>query len=221
MSDLAVPQASRLQRPSWKDARLVVGVLLVLLAVVLGARAVSAAGRTVPVYVAAHALVPGHLVDGSDLRTEQVRLSGAAATYLSASRAPAPGTYVLRAVPAGELVPRSALGSQHQLQVKTVSVPIDVSGAGLLARGSIVDVWVDDKSETGSGTQYHGPQRVLSGAIVAGVPEQGGGLSIASTTSSVQIVVPDANVQQIIAAVDAGAKVTLVPVAGSAGTGGS
>lgn len=214
-ADLVTPRANRLQKPSWKDTRLIVGVLLVLLAIVLGARTFAAAGQTTPVYVAAHALVPGQQVSSDDVRSVQVRLAGAHSAYLSASSALRPGTYVLRQVGGGELIPRSALGASSQLQVRTVSVPVDSAGSSLLRTGSVVDVWVDKKTGSAGNEEYRDPKRILQSAVVAHTPEQGGALSVASATSSVQIVVPDSRVQQIIAAVDAGAKVTLVPANGS------
>ncbi len=53
MPDIATPKASRLQRPAWRDARLLVGVLLVLAAAVLGSLTVAAADDRVPMYAAA------------------------------------------------------------------------------------------------------------------------------------------------------------------------
>ena len=46
MTQLPEPTAKRLQRPSWRDARLLVGVVLVLLGTVLGARLIAAADDT-------------------------------------------------------------------------------------------------------------------------------------------------------------------------------
>ena len=48
--------ARRFQTPSWRDTRLLVGVLLVLVSVVAGAVVVDRADRTVPVYAAARVL---------------------------------------------------------------------------------------------------------------------------------------------------------------------
>ena len=45
MPDIATPKASRLQKPSWKDGRLLVGVLLVLATTVLGSLTVAAAAE--------------------------------------------------------------------------------------------------------------------------------------------------------------------------------
>ena len=48
MSDLPVPTAARLKRPGWRDARLVVGVVLVLASVVLGSWVVARLDDRVP-----------------------------------------------------------------------------------------------------------------------------------------------------------------------------
>src|SRR4051794_35216142 len=56
---LAEPTAKRLQRPSWRDARLLVGVALILLGTVLGARLIAGADDTMPMYAASTAIRPG------------------------------------------------------------------------------------------------------------------------------------------------------------------
>ena len=52
MSDLPTPTASRVRAPSWRDSRLLVGLLLVLLSTVLGSVVVARADDRVPVYAA-------------------------------------------------------------------------------------------------------------------------------------------------------------------------
>src|SRR6185312_17452878 len=81
MPELPRPTAARLQRPSWRDARLVVGVVLVLLAMTGGAVVVAAADDTTPVYAAAGGLVPGQAVRQSDVRRVDVRLGSDGAAY--------------------------------------------------------------------------------------------------------------------------------------------
>jgi len=79
VGDLYVP-ASRLRRPSWRDSRLLIGVVLVFASVAIGARVVAASDRTVPVFAAASTLTSGHAINRSDLRVVRVRLgSGTAA----------------------------------------------------------------------------------------------------------------------------------------------
>ena len=59
MPDVPTPKAARLQKPSWRDTRLLVGVLLVLAATVLGSLTVAAADDRVPMYAANGPLLPG------------------------------------------------------------------------------------------------------------------------------------------------------------------
>ena len=110
MSDRS-PRASRLATPRWLDARLVLGVVLVLVAVVVGARVFASAGRYTNVYVARHALVPGEHLDAADLSVGQVRFSGEGGSYVAVARCAPTGYLVTRYVAAGEFVPLTALSA--------------------------------------------------------------------------------------------------------------
>ena len=84
MTELARPTAKRLTRPSWRDSRLVIGVLLVLVAATLGAKAVASADDRVPVWAAADDLVVGDRVEASSLTRVDVLLADGSVPYLSA-----------------------------------------------------------------------------------------------------------------------------------------
>jgi len=216
MAELPKPVAARLHRPSWRDTRLVVGVLLVLLSMTIGAKAIDAADSTVPMYAAVGPLVPGQPVAQGDVRRVDVQLGTGRTQYLAADRDIAPGTFALREVRAGELLPRSALGSRTAIDLKPVSVPVDAGSAAQLAAGSVVDVWVNAKDLSSATARYGKPVKTLQSAAVARTPDTtGGGLGAASGTTAVQIMVPESGVQALIAAIDQGAKITLVPVPGS------
>lgn len=216
MAELPRPAAARLHKPSWRDTRLVVGVLLVLLSMTIGAKAIDAADSTVPMYVAVGPLVPGQPVTQSDVRRVDVQLGPERTQYLAADRDIAPGTFALREVRPGELMPRSALGSRTAIDLKPVSVPVDAGSAAQLAAGSVVDVWVNAKDPSSATARYGKPVKTLQAAAVARTPDTtGGGLGTASGTTAVQIMVPESGVQGLIAAIDQGARITLVPVPGS------
>lgn len=221
MAELPKPTASRLHKPSWRDSRLVVGVVLVLLSMTVGAKAIAAADDTVPMYAAAASLVPGQPVSQSDVRRVDVQLGADRHRYVAADHDIAAGTFALREVRPGELLPTSALGNGAAIELKSVSVPVDAGGAALLAAGSVVDVWVNAKDPSSSGEKYGKPVKTLEAAPVARTPDTSrGGLGAASGTTPVQIMVPEARVEALIAAIDQGAKITLVPVPGSpAGAG--
>lgn len=216
MAELPKPTATRLQRPSWRDSRLVVGVVLVLLSMAVGAKAIAAADETVPMYAAAASLVPGQPVTQKDVRRVDVQLGVDRQRYVTADHDITADTFALRDVRPGELLPISALGTRAAVDLKPVSVPVSDGGAAQLTAGSVVDVWVNARDSTSATAKYGKPAKTLEAAPVAHTPDaRGGGLGDASGTTAVQIMVPEASVQTLIAAIDQGAKITLVPVPGS------
>ena len=216
MTELARPTAKRLQRPSWRDSRLLVGVLLVLVAATLGAKAVASADDRVPVWAASDDLVAGDRVEASSFTRVDVLLGDGAVPYLSAD-APVPeGSFVVRDVRAGELVPASAVGSPADVDVRRVTVRADAASTAGLARGSRVDVFVTPKAMAGGDGTPPRTTRLIEGAGVATVSTTTGGLG-ANAMTSVQLYVPADSVQPLVEAVDGDAKLTLVPAVGSAG----
>lgn len=215
-TELPTPAASRLQKPSWRDARLLVGLLLVLAATLGGASVISHLDDTVSVYRARSSLVPGQQVSKDDLQVVRVKVDQAGRTYLADS-GKAPAGHVLREVRAGELVPRSAVGTARQVRGKSVAVPVDSTLAESLVNGSVVDVWVSARKDVGGRATYATPVKAIGRAVVSRVPQQrGGALGVSSGQDvSVHVLVPDDRVSAVIGAVTSESRVTLVPTAGS------
>ncbi|MGW5241426.1 SAF domain-containing protein [Monashia sp. NPDC004114] len=220
MPEHARPIAKRLQRPSWRDSRLVVGLLLVVVAAALGAKAVASADDRMPVWVASTDLVAGDRIEAASLARADVRLADGMARYLEAASPPPIGSMVVRDVRAGELVPSSALGGADAVQVQRVTIRSEAQVAAGLSRGSRVDVYVTPQSHTGSTGAAGATTRLLRSAAVAAVLNGGSGFGTAET-SSVQIYVPTDHVQDLVEAVDADSKITLVPAVGALGAGAS
>ncbi len=222
MAELPKPTAARLRKPSWRDSRLVVGLVLVLLSMAIGAKVIASVNDTVPMYAATAALVPGQPVSQRDVKRVDVQLGANGGGYVAADHDIAANTFALRDIRPGELLPRSALGTKADVNLKPVSVPVDGGGAAQLTAGSIVDVWVNAKDVASSADKFGSPVKTLEGATVVRTPDTtGGGLGAASGTTAVQVMVPDAGVQALIAAIDQGARITLVPVPGSPSRAGS
>lgn len=217
MADVPTPTASRLQKPSWKDTRLVIGVLLVLAAVVLGSLTVAAADNRVPMYAAASPLVPGQPLAAERLTRVDVQLGEKAGGYLSAVSALPEGAYVLREVRPGELVPLSAIGRQADVAVQPLTLVADASSAAPLVVGSVVDVYVNPVAADGdaSGRDFAGAELALEGVSVAGLPRSQGALGGSRADQAVQVMAPKAQIRDLIGQIDLGARVTLVPVPGS------
>src|SRR4051812_3672766 len=88
LSEVPGPVPRRVRPPRWLDLRLVLGVLLVLGSVLLGARVVAAADATVPVWSAAGDLAAGTVLTADDLVPVDVRLDDVARSYLSTATRP-------------------------------------------------------------------------------------------------------------------------------------
>lgn len=209
--------ARRLRRPGWRDLRLVVGLLLVLASVAGGLVLVSSLDDTTPVYVAARDLLPGQPLGADDVLVVPVRLGDQAGQYVDGSAPLQQGTYLLRQVGAGELVPAGALGTARQALDKAVGVPVDAVAARSLVSGAVVDVWVSRRDGAAVGESYLDPELLLAGAVVDSVPAQKNGLGAGLGRTAVQVVVPAGKVGEVIAAVDQDARITLVPAPGSEG----
>lgn len=206
--------AQRLQKPSWKDGRLIAGVLLVILAMLAGALTLKQFDSSVEVLRAKRTLLPGDSVAASDLEVVKVRIDNGRKGYFGTGKKPT-GT-VLREVREGELVPTSAIGSAGEVNAKSIGLPVAGSQAAALVRGSVVDVWVARRTPGSTGTNdFQRPTKEVQRATVHRVPTSGSGLGVSSGGDQVYVLVPDAKVATIIESVNGGAKVTLIPAAGS------
>jgi hypothetical protein len=214
----ASPKAGRLSTPSWLDARLVLGVLLVLVSVVVGARVLAAADRTQLVWSAARDLAPGTVLTEADLAPVEVRLFGAGRQYLAGTETGYPGYVLERELGQGELVPLAALARPGQgPELRQVSVPV-LPGRfprGLDA-GQQVDVWATpdrDAAALAAGEEQLGSRLVLEAVPVFAVPDAGGGLSAGSPEQAVVLNVRAQDVAELVAAMSAG-RIDLVRVPG-------
>jgi hypothetical protein len=208
-----------LRRPSWRDTRLVLGLLLVLASVALGASVVAAADRTTAVLVAGSALGPGHRLVEGDLQVARVRLTGPVASYLTPqTRLPA-GTVVLRGLGAGELVPLSAVGPAATLDRRPVALPLTAPLPDGVRPGGQVDLWSSARDPAaGAAAAYRPPVRLVVAAQVVAVTLPSGGLA-ADQQSSVQVLVSETELPKVLDALANEARVAVVPVPGSAPPG--
>lgn len=226
----ASPAALRLRRPGWRDPRLLLGVVLVACSVALGSALVSSAGRTVAMYVAADTLVPGDRVDAAALSVREVRIPAAGDVYLSAGEPLPDGLVATRTVGAGELVPASAVAPEADLGLRPVAIEPDGAMPRGLAAGSFVDLWfvpegpeeyeaaedVVPSSDAATGLPPTEPQLLVGGLTVAEVSEERSGLAV-SAAVTVHVLVPEAELPTVLAALASEGSVQVVPVPGGAG----
>lgn len=200
-SDLPKPTARRLTAPSWKDSRLLMGVLLILASVVLGATAVGAADDRVGVWAAGGDMTPGDPVREADLVRVEVQLGDQADSYLLAGREFPQDATLDRHVGAGELVPRSALILPGDLEVRPTTISVDPGDLTHLAKGTRVAIYAapaltSQQKQEGEGPTY---EKVMDRVTVHSVPSRGGSVIGGSrSTATVTVLVPEAEVASIL-----------------------
>jgi hypothetical protein len=190
----ASPDALRAPRPTWRDPRLWLGVVIVAVCVLVGARLLAGADDTVRVWAAAERLPAGTTVAAGVLQPQEVRFASPelADRYLSADQALPQRVTLEREVLAGELLPRAALGAGTEDEL--VEVPVEIGAHAVpvdLRVGDVVDVWVapDPTAPTPGREAEQRAQRVLEQVQVVAAPRGGSALGPA-TTRQVVIGVP-------------------------------
>lgn len=210
----ASPKANRLATPGWLDTRLVLGVLLVLTSVVVGARVLSSADRSQTVWVTTHDLAPGSQLTERDLTRVRVRLFARSESYIRGS-GPAPTGYFLRrGVGAGELLPFNALtkpGADVSFRLVTVPVKRGHLPPDLVS-GSQVDVYVSPESKPAAApTATPTPPRLVTRGVTVILRRQSGGFAGGSDDEPVVLRLRPADVPLLLAAMSEG-RIDLVGV---------
>lgn len=164
MSELPTPAAARLPRARWLDARLLIGLLLILLSVVVGAKVFADADERVQVWAVTHDLGADTTLSADDVVARSVRLDAAAGRYVSADES-LDGLVLTRPVGKDELLPVAAVAEPGADDLRRVVVQVDRFGVAGLAKGRVVDVYA--VRDTKSGSEPAKPELVLSGVTVA------------------------------------------------------
>jgi hypothetical protein len=150
---------------------LVLGVLLVAITALAGAKLLSSADDTTTIWAAKHDIPAGRTLTADDLTTARVRFTNSddAGRYVAAD-AELKGLVVTRAVDAGEFVPRDAAVSESDkdrtelpLSIATGKLPSDT------AAGDDVDIWVVPKDADRPAVPLWTEIRVLQVDAVTGV----------------------------------------------------
>lgn len=140
-----VVPAVRAPTPGWRDPRLWVGLLIVAVSVVAGARLLGAADDTVPVWAVSADLGAGDTLAAEDLVATRVRFTepDRLADYFTVDDELPADLELTRGVGAGELLPRAAVGSPGVADTVQLPVAVDAEQVpGSVGPGSVVDVYL-------------------------------------------------------------------------------
>jgi len=202
MSELPAPSATRLKSPSWLDGRLVIGVVLVLLSVVVGAKIISSSQRYDVLWAASRDIAPGTTLIKADLVQVDVRFKDHGAVYISTAGASPVGRVTVAPLADGQLIPLTAVPATTPPATRLVTIPVARlhMPRGNDLHGVLVDLYVTPK--TLSGQVQATPELVLAGVAIADTIVDSS-LSGADG-SGVVLSVPVAYVDAVVAAAQLG-----------------
>ena len=213
MSVGTVADGARLKEPSWKDPKLIVGILLVLASVVGVTSLVGAADQTAEAYTAREAIAVGETLTVDKLNRVKVRLGDLEQHYLTPATGVADGLVAAQRIGKDQLVPRGSFGQADGLDRKPVAVTIDEVLPAQAVAGSRVDVWVALPDARNGFSQ---PTLLLPGAEIAQITPGGTALGSARSTV-VMVLVADTQMPDLLGAQANKAKISVVWNPGGAG----
>jgi hypothetical protein len=146
----ASPVARRIQVPRWRDTRLLIGVLLILASVVLGARLIGTATKTSRWLSVTRTLPAGHVLVTSDLVAVKAHLPASAGShYFASDPSQLAGRTLGRQLSAGEFLPAEALASGSTGPSRVLPLIVKAGRLPALSAGDRVDVYVLSRPEGG------------------------------------------------------------------------
>jgi hypothetical protein len=192
--------SKRIRRPRWTDARLLIGAMLVVLAVVGTYLLVTSANSTTRVWASARALVPGEILEPADLTVAEVNLADLGKKYLSADSELPTNTSVRSVVAAGELLAASAVAPVSELEGRVVAIDIAGSVPSVVDSGSLVDVWAQPE-QNGLDDDGTPPEQIVDSAPVAHINRDVGSFG-AGDGARIEVFVGSVDLPGVLAALD-------------------
>lgn len=207
-SQSPAPASARWRRPAWKDPRLSGGIALVGAAVALGGWAVAAAADTTDVYVLSQDVAPGTDLTADGVLTLVASHPGTGA-YVEAGSLPQ-GAVATRSMTAGELLPRSAIGSAQDLGLRAVVLDVAATLPSTTGTGDYVDLWLLPDDGVRGDEAQSGAVMVAQGLVIAKVGEASTGL-LGGPSTGVEVRVPQDSLDEVLGAVAKDGALVLVP----------
>ena len=143
------PAPRRLSRPKWFNVRVVGGILLVIAAIVVGARVMAAGSQTAPVWAAERSLAAGTVIGAGDLAPVEVNLGESGGAYLAPGADSPVGKTLVTPLAAGELLAGSAVEQTGSGRVIAVAVAPEHLPPGV-DHGATIDLYLTREATPGS-----------------------------------------------------------------------
>lgn len=203
------PTPRRMARPKWLNLRVLLGVLVVVGAVVAGAKVIGAERQLATFWATTTDLQAGTVLTSADLSQVELNLDDSASKYLGAS-VPVVGKQLLRPLGAGELLPSAAVG-EASADSRLLAISIDPSQmVPGLGRGSVIDLYLVRGANGAQVTKLQANDLTVQDVIA---PSSGGLSGASNADYHVVVRLPTKNAQDLIIQLpDAAVRVLLHPV---------
>lgn len=191
LGNIDVQPARTAPTPGWRDPRLWVGLALVAVSVVVGAKVVGGEDRTVAMWALGADHAPGDRIEADDLVATKVHFADPsdARRYFRADEALPGDLHLRRALGEGELLPRTVLGPEPD-DVVRISVAVSTSAVPPgLGAGDVVDLWAAPRAAGGDAERE--AERLARDVVVVAVPRAASDLGGAAVDQQVVLAVPD------------------------------
>lgn len=198
--------APRLKRPSWKDPRLLVGVLLVLASMAGVVFLVGSADRTNEVYAAREGIAVGERITPENVVRARVRLGDMEQHYITVEAGLPQDVVAMQRIGKDQLLPRASLGAVDQLNRKPVALNVEQTLPSQAVAGARVDVWV---AQPDAKNGFSEPKLILTGAEIAEVAKGSTALG-SSKTTVLMVLVEDKQMPALLGAQANEAKISVV-----------
>ncbi|PCC49249.1 hypothetical protein [Brevibacterium aurantiacum] len=200
--------SKRIRRPKWTDARLLVGAVLVVVAIVATYLLISAANATTRVWASASPLIPGQVVSADDLTIAEVNLADIGDKYLSADAGIPDRSSVRTVIAAGELLPASALAPVAELDGRIVAIDVAGSVPTVVDTGSLVDVWAQPESK-GLDDEGIDPEQIVTSAPVSNISREVGSFGVGDG-ARIEVFVASTELSDVLGALDGNSVLSVV-----------
>ncbi|MDP9997553.1 hypothetical protein [Pseudarthrobacter sulfonivorans] len=206
MSHDAGTAGARLKPPSWKDPRLLVGVLLVLASVVGVISLVGSADKTTEVYAARDSIAVGEKLTTDSVVKAKVRLGETEEHYVTVEAGLPEDMVAVQRIGRNQLLPKESLATVDALDRKPVALTIDEPLPPQAVAGTRVDVWVAPPDARNG---FSEPKLLLPGAEIAQVTAASTALG-SSRNTVLMVLVEDSRMPAILGAQANQAKISVV-----------
>lgn len=200
--------AARLQKPTIKDPRLVVGILLILGSILAVVLVLRAGNQTASYYAATHEIAVGQKIEPEDIQLVEVKLSDAQKNTYRASDQTPEGQYATSLIRSGELVTLADTADYQNEARRKVAITLDSAETATLNTGDRVDIWVSSPQKNSQ--NFEDPHTIMRGAEIASKNSEETLIGGTGKTA-VSVLVLDESLPAVLNAVNNEAKINLIP----------